>query len=386
MTFRIAIVGAGVLGRLVALGLRRRAGVAVTLFDRAAADDPTTASAVAAGMLAPFCELAVADRAVFELGLASLPLWSAILGEIARAEKSEVFFRRHGSLVVSHLADRPELAHFLDQVDQRLRTFTPAGSRDSPYQRVTGGELHELEPSLARRFSEGIYFPHEGQIDGRDFLRASTRALAHAGVELRFGTEVEKLGPGRIHVAGAEIRCDLAIDCRGAAARGSLRDLRGVRGEVIKVRAAGVSLRRPLRLMHARHPIYLVPRPDEIFLIGATEIESEDASPVSVRSALELLSAAFTVNSGFGEARILEMSAGVRPAFPDNRPRIVCENGWIRANGLYRHGYLVAPRFSELVVACALGEEIEAGFSTLVARPAHDGAGAAAFTERMLVR
>ena len=80
-------------------------------------------------------------------------------------------------------------------------------------------------------------------------------------------------------------------------------------------------------------------------MIGATEIESEDDSPMSVRSALELLSAAYTVHSGFAEARILESGAQCRPSFKNNLPKIMLhkDHRFIHVNGLYRHGFLIAP-------------------------------------------
>jgi glycine oxidase len=86
-----------------------------------------------------------------------------------------------------------------------------------------------------------------------------------------------------------------------------------------------------------------VPRGEGVFMIGATMIESEEHGRVSVRSTMELLSAAFALNPAFGEAEILEMKADVRPAFPDNLPRIVRNGIIFRVNGLYRHGFLLAP-------------------------------------------
>jgi glycine oxidase len=98
--------------------------------------------------------------------------------------------------------------------------------------------------------------------------------------------------------------------------------LRGIRGEVVRVLAPDVHLHRPIRLLHPRYPIYIAPKQDGVYVIGATEVESEDMSPMSVRSALELLSAAFSVHAGFGEARIMELNAHCRPTLPDHRPHI----------------------------------------------------------------
>jgi glycine oxidase len=115
-----------------------------------------------------------------------------------------------------------------------------------------------------------------------------------------------------------------------------------------------IALSRPVRLIHPRWSLYVVPRASNRFLIGATTIESEDRG-VSVRSALELLTAAYSVHPAFGEARIVDFGAALRPAFPDNLPRVVAGNRTITVNGLYRHGFLLAPALAEVTVAHVLG-------------------------------
>ena len=101
-----------------------------------------------------------------------------------------------------------------------------------------------------------------------------------------------------------------------------------------------------MRFLHPRIPLYIVPRADNEFMIGATMIESAERGAVSVRSAIELLSAAYALHPAFGEAEILEMSADVRPAYPDNEPRIEEGGDRIFVNGFYRHGFLLAPAFA----------------------------------------
>ena len=161
-----------------------------------------------------------------------------------------------------------------------------------------------------------------------------------AGVEVKWG---ERFSPDNFD--------GLIVDCRGLGARDDLPTLRGVRGERVLVRARDVNLSRPVRLLHPRHPLYVVPWADGRFLIGATMIESEESGPVTVRSALELLGAAYAVHPAFGEAEILEMAAGVRPAFPDNVPRVFVKDDGRRlfVNGAYRHGFLLAPVLAEAV-------------------------------------
>jgi glycine oxidase len=140
------------------------------------------------------------------------------------------------------------------------------------------------------------------------------------------------------------------IDCRGLAARDTEPELRGVKGELILIETGEVELARPVRLIHPRWPLYVIPREDNLFMLGATSIEAEDTG-VSVRSALELLGAAYAVHPAFAEARIVEFGSGLRPAYPDNLPRIAVDDNRIAVNGLYRHGFLIAPALAELTLA-----------------------------------
>jgi glycine oxidase len=172
-------------------------------------------------------------------------------------------------------------------------------------------------------------------------MRFLLDAVRAAGVDVAFATA----WTGR---SSAE---ETVIDCRGLAARGELTGLRGVRGERVIVRVRDVDLIRPVRLLHPRHPLYVVPWGEGRYMIGATVIESEEVGAITVRSALDLLSTAYAVDPAFAEAEIVRQGAGARPAFPDNRPRIIAAKGYIYVNGLYRHGFLLAPALAELVAA-----------------------------------
>jgi glycine oxidase len=108
-----------------------------------------------------------------------------------------------------------------------------------------------------------------------------------------------------------------------------------------------------LRLLHGRYPVYIVPRAEGRLVVGATSIESDDHSTVSVRGALELLTSAYSVLPALAEARILEFDTHVRPALPDNRPalRFDRQHRTLYVNGLYRHGFLLTPTVVEEVLS-----------------------------------
>ncbi|MGC2782084.1 MAG: FAD-dependent oxidoreductase [Bradyrhizobium sp.] len=307
----VSIIGAGIAGAWQAL-LFARAGHAVTLHERSDADLMLATSHWAGGMLAPYCESEIAEPVISRLGLASLEIW--------RRELPDTPF--NGSLVVAHARDRSDYDRF--------------ARRTSDYQRLDAAALAALEPSLEGRFREGLFYPAEGHVEPRRVLPKLHQRIVEAGGRVLFNSDVR-----------ASDLDGLVIDCRGLEARDVEPELRGVKGEMILIETAEVSLARPVRLMHPRWPLYLIPRADNLFMLGATSLEAEDTG-VSLRSALELLGAAYSVHPAFGEARILEFGSGLRPAYPDNLPRITVEGEHeIRVNGLYRHGFLIAPSLAQ---------------------------------------
>ena len=313
----INVIGAGIVGTWQAL-MFAKAGCKVTLHERGDASMTQATSHWAGGMLAPHCESETGEPLIARLGLRSLELW--------REEIPQTPF--NGSLVVAHPRDRADFERFA-----RLT---------GGHQRVGADELAALEPDLHGRFPEALYFAGEGHVEPRRALPTLHARLAAAGVPIEFNC---KRAPQDFN--------GTVIDCRGIDARDACPGLRGVKGEMIVVESREIALSRPVRLIHPRWPLYIVPRADFCFMIGATTIEREDDG-VSVRSALELLTAAYALHPAFAEARIVEIGSGLRPAFPDNLPRVVTGDARIVVNGLYRHGFLLAPALAELTVAHVL--------------------------------
>jgi glycine oxidase len=309
----VSVIGAGVAGAWQAL-LFAQAGHDVTLHERSDAAMTLSTSHWAGGMLAPWCESEIAEPVISRLGLRALDLW--------RRELPDTPF--NGSLVVAHARDRSDFERFAGMT--------------SGHRRLDARALAELEPSLQGRFREALFFAGEGHVEPRRVLPQLHARIVAAGGTIKFDNE-----PGVDDIDG------IVIDCRGLAARDRLPELRGVKGEMILIETCEVELSRPVRLIHPRWPLYVIPREGNLFMLGATSIEAEDTG-VSVRSALELLGAAYAVHPAFAEARIVEFGSGLRPAFPDHLPRIAIDNNRIQVNGLYRHGFLIAPALAELTL------------------------------------
>ncbi|MEP3524223.1 MAG: FAD-dependent oxidoreductase [Hyphomicrobiales bacterium] len=312
-TKSIKIIGAGVAGLTLAAELVEY-GCAVSVYDKGDHIGASSCSWYAGGMLAPWCERESAEEPVARLGCEAAGWWQERVGDVVHK----------GSLIVAQPRDMADLTRF--------------ARRTENYEWIDGARIAELEPHLEGRFNKALYFPSEAHLNPRDAMTSLSDYVQEKGAHLHFkadGFDAEKT--------------DITIDTRGLSARDALKDLRGVKGEMLIIRSDEISLARPVRMLHPRIPLYIVPRADGHFMVGATMIESGERGRITARSMIELLSSAYALHPVFGEAEIVEIGTDVRPAFPDNLPRIILQNGTYYINGLYRHGFLLAPAMARMM-------------------------------------
>ncbi|HEV7259469.1 MAG TPA: glycine oxidase ThiO [Bosea sp. (in: a-proteobacteria)] len=315
----VGIVGAGVVGLACAVELLSR-GASVDIHERGAFAGERACSWHAGGMLAPWCEGESAEEPVIRLGQEAAGWWQRhVEGVVCK-----------GTLVLAPSRDRSELRRF--------------GQRTSHFAETDGDGIAALEPDLAGRFAKGLFFEGEAHLDPRLALAGLTDRVRALGGRIHFGSEAQ----------ASDLAGDAVLDCRGFAARDALADLRGVKGEMLLLRSRDITLSRPVRLLHPRIPLYVVPRADGLFMVGATMIESADRGRISARSMLELLGAAYALHPAFGEAEVVEIGVDVRPAFPDNLPRLTRRGRVIHVNGFYRHGFLLSPAMARMAADAVL--------------------------------
>ena len=312
----ITILGAGIAG-LTAADAFLRADCAVTVVERNVGVGQGC-SHYAGGMIAPYCEKEAGEPLIVELGREALTYWRHEV-PVALA---------NGSLLVAAPRDLPELTRF--------------GRATTNFETLDAAAIGALEPDLAGRFSRALFFKEEAHLDPRVALAELARRVAgHPAATLRLDSE-------------AAPEADWTIDCRGFAARDRLPDLRGVKGEMLVLATRDIAFQRPVQLLHPRTPVYIVPRGDGRFMVGATMIENEERGRVRARALLDLIGAAYTIHPAFGEAEVVEIGCDLRPAFPDNLPRLRLEGRRLHINGLFRHGFLLAPALASRAVRVVL--------------------------------
>lgn len=326
---KIAVAGAGIMGQLIAFELVN-AGHSVSLFDKDDASGNKSCSMTAAGMLAPISELEKSDLLIYHMGIDAINQhWPTLLHKLGK----DIYFEKSGTIVLAHPRDRSDLTRFIKMIDAKLN-YT--------HQLLTREQLINLEPGL-EKFDDTYYFPAEAHLDNQSLLAILREYLYKNGVEWHTNTFIDEIHPGKISINNTIKKFDVVLDCRGMGAKSVFSDLHGIRGELIWLRAQDLNIKRPIRFLHPRYSIYITPRSENIYIIGASEIHSEDYSEISVQTILELLTAAYYLHPGFAEARILKTVTQCRPTLSNYLPKIKFDDGFIAVNGLYRHGFLIAP-------------------------------------------
>ena len=319
MALNISVVGAGIMGIMSAYTLQNSLpNTDITLYDPKGfpADN---ASCMAGGMLAPLSELDHMPIEYLDAGFEAINIWKSIEGNFE--------FTQNDSLIIAHNSDR----HLLE----RFKSILP--------QNDTWETINPQTKETLINFQNGLIMKGEAHLHPQKAMETLLQKINH---KQKQGVDIQKEN------------ADWVIDCRGLNAQKDQPDLRGVKGETLIVHNPDFTLSRPVRLMHPRYPLYIVPREGSIFMIGATIIESAD-DHLTVRSGLELMSALYSLHPSFGDAQILSIKAGIRPSYPDNLPRITVNGNIIHANGLFRHGYLCAPIMAKCIESIVTGQDYE---------------------------
>ncbi len=338
---KVAIIGSGLIGRLTALKLIL-SGHDITVLEAESFDHPHSATAISAAMIAPLSESVHTTSHVTNLGFRSLQLWPSVLNELRELdpEHESVFYSTAGTTAISFPEEQECLLKYRDNLIQAL-----------PEQRhnikmLYNDEVVALEPEL-ERFETAVHLATEGNLCNHQFLQSSARAIRkHASIIDHWAL----LGDG----TELQAQYDWIFDCRGAGAvnahtraEDEQHTLVSIRGEAIRVRTDKVNLLRPIRVIQQRFDIFIVPKPNSIFVVGGTELDQHGTQAVTVRSSLDLLSAIYALHPGFADAEIIEAVAGQRSVYTDKNPTITISENIACINGLSRQGWLAGPALIE---------------------------------------
>ncbi|HEX2028185.1 MAG TPA: glycine oxidase ThiO [Nitriliruptorales bacterium] len=365
------VIGAGAIGMAIAWRVASH-GVAVALVD----ERPGRGSSwAAAGMLAPVTEAHHGEEELLELNLASRDRWPDFAAALEDAAGRAAGYRESGTVVVAR--DRDDLAE-LDALQALLQRHGLA------VERLTSGELRQLEPGLSPGVRGGLLAPDDHQVDNRRLVGALSAACQRAAVttirQHALGLDVEAGRVSGCRLAdGSTIRCDTVVLAAGARS-GQLAGLppggvpvRPVKGQLLHLRpppAGTAAARTPLARHNVRvvagrpgrPAVYAVPRTDGRLVVGATVEERGFDPAVTAGAVLNLLREAYELLPAISELELAETVVGFRPGTPDNAPLLGPGplDGLVLATGHFRNGILLAPVTADIVTTLlTTGELVE---------------------------
>ena len=330
---RIAIVGSGVMGLSCAWFLIKQQDIEITLFTD---PDKQPASYCAGGMLAPFSESDSLSPQLQSLSFQqTIPFWRGVSTEL------DIFFQEKPTLVLAHAPD-----------EALLKRFIRALPKDA-YRSLSAAQIQDLEPGMHTRFRNALSVRDEAFLDTRQVLDGMSSFIRQRAVWKEVAVEPQQLTSS----------FDWIIDCRGI--HSPLPGLRPIKGERFLLSCPDLSISHCIRLMHPRYPIYIVPHAQGRYMVGATMLEDNIEPRVTTRSCLELLSAFSSLHRNALESEIVTVDAGFRPTFRDHLPGIVINSEQpqtIACNGLYRHGFLLAPLLAKAVLQMLKQQSVDADY------------------------
>lgn len=331
---KIGIVGSGIVGRLIAWHLCQR-NYEVHIFTKGSTQSEDACSSIAAGMISPFAELPILPLSWHKLGLTALKWWPKILSTLP----GHVYYRDQGTLVICSPSQKALLQHYIAQIKHKVP--------DISISILNERELQKIEPALCGKIGCHLM---DAQISPAELFLAMNNYFLNKQVAWYPFQQVHTITAKKIISDKGYYEFDKIIDCRGIGAKNVIPTLRGVRGEIIFCHAPRVDLLHTIRLLHPRFPCYIVPMENKKFALGASQIESESTAAITMQSAVELMSQALLVHPGFHDANIIQMQAACRPTMPNHLPYLQSEEGVSMLNGMFRHGFMLAPALtSELI-------------------------------------
>jgi len=228
-------------------------------------------------------------------------------------------------------------------------------------EKLNRNELLQEVPGLLEKWTLGLLFRQDGQIDNRRLLmRALEKACVELGVHFQEGVEVIEIMKDSNKFHGVKIKdingninhlkSEEAVLCCGAWSKKIFKKLPiyPVKGQMLSIQGPKQILKRIV----FGPGIYLVPRDDGLIIVGATsEREAGFQKGLTPKGQRELQKGIQSLIPELNKLPHMESWRVFRPCTPDEGPLLGMSsiNGLWLATGHHRNGVLLAAITAELI-------------------------------------
>ncbi|GEP78856.1 glycine oxidase ThiO [Staphylococcus carnosus] len=347
--FDLIIVGAGVIGMSIARHLKD-SGMQIALIDRDI--EGQHASYKAGGMLGAQNEFKE-DSPLFRLALKSREKFNDLSIALEKETGIDIQYQQNGLI---------KIATNEKDIDALHQQYEFLHQHDDDVQDLSNTDLGELTHYLVKSSEAMMFVPHDHQINANHYTKALHASLKSDGAVTRFNhTNVENIKHEDHHYTVSikhenemsELTAEKVVVAAGAWAGFLAPDseiqerVSGVKGEVLLVENEDLDLKQTLFMTNG---CYIVPKPPNRFLIGATSYFDNYSVGVSTEGKEWLLREAIERVPELASSREIKYWSGVRPWTQGEQPIMDETNPglWV-ITGHYRNGILLSPIIGELM-------------------------------------
>ncbi len=351
----IIVIGTGIIGLYSAYDLLR-SGFKVTILDF---NMKATASSASVGMLAPIIETKPMEKELFELMLESKTLWDDFLN----TEKGKnIGLRNNSSLLISMNSDDHERILFKKNFFEKLNYRSKL---------LTAEETLKLEPSLNSNIHSSLLCENQNQVNPnllKNFLINEIIRLKGKVLKVK---KIDKISfkNNQLIFANQYIEADkIIISCgvwSGKLIENSFKlrlPIRPLKGISMHIKASHLNFKNNLWFRN----IYVAQRSNNVLAVGATEDEKGFENSVNLDEAYFLTKSLWECFSDIEKIKFLKFLPGLRPSMIDGYPVIgplkkISDDIYCNF-GHYRHGILLAPISSKMILSYISKKKINKSF------------------------
>lgn len=343
----VLIIGGGVIGLALARQLRKKGVVKITILERRKLGQE--ASHAAAGMLAPNAETGKQDD-FFHLCRDSCQFYPTFAAELFDETGVDIELDQNGTLY---------LAFTENDVAEIRRRFQMQRENGLQVEHLTAREILKIETFVSPDVREGLFFPHDWQVENRKLLQALQKYVLLNKIEIRENTEIKNLLIENGKVIGAETETKKFLAEKVVLATGAwtsfikadgfpMPKVKPIRGQMLSFQT---SKRLFQKVIYSPRG-YIVPRRNGRILVGATVEDVGFDKSVTPGGIDFLLKTALEIAPRLVNLEVNEKWAGLRPHSADGLPILgafpALENLFI-ATAHYRNGILLAPLTAKIL-------------------------------------
>jgi glycine oxidase len=227
--------------------------------------------------------------------------------------------------------------------------------------------LHDTEPELAERYSQGLLFASIAQVRNPRLVKSLLSSCRHHGVQIVDHSQVKELILSDSRVTGVVVGeerhlADVVVICAGAWSAQLLGNLdievpiKPMRGQMILYQTTPGQIQH-ITLSEGR---YVIPRRDGRVLAGSTLEDVGFDKSTTDRARVDLRQTAETLFPFLADAPIERHWSGLRPESPQGIPYIckfpVIQGLYLNA-GHFRNGVVLGPASARLMADIVLERE-----------------------------